>query len=428
MAENVELKKKVRNSTLLSFLKDMTDAFVEALDKPFSADYGSWYDRVKALVEADSDFVARLLEIRPDLEEIKLGRCLLSKQKCLEAFQNADISRKPPHASTVDGYQDEFAHFLGKLLNERERMRIRGLLSEPKGLQRHFDRIFLESYLRYEDYLYSDSISDFLVCPLQNFISLKEIELENQLVIRKIKQEEFHRLVDATEQYGYELQSYPEFVLYVALKDRNSEESIQRTVTSLRLLKKERIGLRRIFHGYAFPYRPWEIADAPEGTGFAESSPRVLFILEDSEEHELTQLLALLNRSKETGYLAMSVRRFNVAYERGRPEDRWVDLFISLESLYSKASETTEVTHRLATRVSRVLGGGTLEGRKNLRDKAKEWYIIRSKIVHGAKVSVSQTQLEELEQILRDSLKWFAANADYANHDKLIDLLDLATM
>jgi hypothetical protein len=421
-----ERKQKIRNPKLHEPLKTLVNAFFDALDKPFFTDYGSWHDRIRALIEGDTEFVAKVLEKRPDLEERKLSLCLVSAEKCLEALLKEDICRNPLHASTTQEYQDELALFLEKLLKERARSRVRALFANPQAFARHFDDVFLREYLRYEKYLYDSSASDVLICPLQNFLCSKNIELENQVAIRKITQEEFRGLVEAEERHGYELESYPECILCVLMNDKNWRESIGSVITSLRLLKKERIGLSRIYYAFALPSRPWKIIEAPTGTRFVEKRVNAIFNLVDPEDVELKNLFTLLDRVKEAGYLTVSIRRFNFAYERERLEDSWIDYFVSLESLYSKASELTEVTYRLATRVSRALGISPLDDRKETRDKIKEWYGTRSKIVHGIQVNLSQEQLEDLEEIQRKSLKWFMNHREFANHDKIIDLLDLS--
>lgn len=427
MMQMNEQKQKIRNRKLFKLLKDLTESFMNALDKPFFSAYGSWYDRIKTLLQGNSELIAKILEKRHDLKEKELSRCLLSAQRCLKTLLGEDLCRNPPHASIAEGYQDELTWLLERLFKERERIRIRALFAKPQALARHFDDVFLREYLRYENYLYDDSVSDFLICPLQNFISSKTIELKNQLAIRRITQEEFHGLVEAEERHRYELESYPEYVLYVPIDDENWREQIEGVITSLRLLKKERVGLTRIYYGYALPCRPWKIIEAPAGTKFIEKLAGAFFTLISSEEEELKKLFTLLDRTKEAGYLAMSMRRFNFAFERERLEDSWIDLFVSLESLYSKASEMTEVMHRLATRLSRALVGDSLDDRKRIRNKIKKWYGIRSKIVHGQKVNLTQKQLQDLEEILRKSLKWFMTHQEYADHDKVIDLLDLSS-
>jgi len=425
MQKNAEPKQRIRNPKLFKLLKDLTESFLNALDKPFFQDYGSWYDRAKVLIQGNPELIARILEKRPELEEKKLSRCLVVSQKCLKALLDEDICRDPPHASTEEGYQDELALFLEKLFKEREHIRARALFAKPQAFARHFDDIFLREYLRYENYLYDELVFDFFVCPLQNFTSSKTIEFENQLVIRRIMQKEFHSLVEAEKRHGYELESYPEYVLCVPMNEER-QEHIVRTVTSLRLLKKERVGLTRIYLAYALPFRPWKIIEAFEGTKFV-GKPGAAFFTLTSEEEELKEIFRLLDRAREVGYLAISVRRFNLAYERETLEDSWVDLFVSLESLFSRASEITEVTHRLATRVSRALVAASLDDRKQFRKKVKDWYSIRSKIVHGVEVGLSETQLQDLEEVVRKSLRWFMTHREYADHEKIIDSLDLGS-
>jgi hypothetical protein len=422
-----EKKKKIQNPDLFKCLGDLVKAFVEGLDKPFFPSYGSWYDRVRTLIKGDTELVARILEKRPDLEEEKLSSCLVSADRCLKTLLEEDIYRNPPHAHTKDEYRDELAFFLEKLLKKRERMRARAVFATIEALNRHFERVFLEEYLEYENYLYQEAVSDFLNCEFHNLTCSKSVELESYISIRKVTQKEFHSLVEADERYGYRLESYPEFVLYVCVENENWRRQLIRLVTALRLLKKERIGLKRIYYAFALPCRPWKVIEAPTETKITEGPMGSSFTLSENDEEELKHLWGLLDQVEEVGYLTISIRRFNSAYEREKPEDRWIDYFISLESLYSKANELTEVTHRLATRVSRALINGTLEDRKRLRQKIKRWYTVRSKIVHGTQTNVNPEQLQDLEEVLRKSLKWFMSHRDYNNHNKIVDLLDLGS-
>jgi hypothetical protein len=279
--------------------------------------------------------------------------------------------------------------------------------------------------LKYENYLYSDSVTDFLICPLDNFICLKDITLDEQITIRKLRQDEFHNLVDTVEQWQCGLSFAPESVICIPIKGDDWKEQIQVIVTSLRLLNKEIVTISRIFVAYALPTRPWFISEPPEGTKSTKEPTGDLYNL--NKEEELQGIFALLCKAKNIGYLSMSIRRFNLAYERERKEDSWIDLFISIESLFSKESEMTEVTHRLATRLSRALGGEPFEEKKLLRNKIKEWYSIRSKIVHGGIVGIDSSQLQELEEVLRNSIIWFLKRQEHNDHDKIIDLLDLGT-
>ena len=57
-----QLCQNIRNPKLFDLLKNLTKTFIDALDKPFSPDYGSWYDRIKALIDGDPELFAKILE------------------------------------------------------------------------------------------------------------------------------------------------------------------------------------------------------------------------------------------------------------------------------------------------------------------------------------------------------------------------------
>jgi len=418
-----EVIQKIRNKELFKLLKDLVNSFMDALDKPFLPDYGSWYDRIKTLVEGNSSIVAEMLLKRPDLKDEKLSRCLVSTEKFLKFVLKEDLSRKPPHTSTREGYQEELTFFLEKLFKEKDRLLREGFYTSD-GLRRAFNELLVKEYLKYEAYLYDDYVSDFLICPLENFVGSTKIDLGHLLTIRKITQDEFHSLVEAEEKYeGKFPESYPEFVLYIPVEGKPNEH-IEPVITALRLLREEKVGLTKVYYGYALPCKPWKVLEAPEESKFVRKPEDALYILSEPENKKLVNLLSLLERTKSVGYLTIAMRRFNFAYRRDRLEDRWIDYFVSLESLYSKSSESTEVTHRIATRVSKALAD-TFEDRMKLNKKMKKWYGIRSRIVHGTQVSLNQREVQEVGEVVRKSLKWFMNQKEYADHDKIIDELDL---
>jgi hypothetical protein len=422
--ETAGLKKKIRNKELFDLLKNLANLFMDTLDKPFVPEYGSWYDRVNTLVKGNTDLLAEILLKRPDLKNEKISKCLVNFDKCLKFIvRNESFSRKPPHASTKEKYEEEISFFLAKLFEEKDRLQREGF-STSEGIKRHLDRILDNEYLKYEAYLYDDSASDFLICPIENFVSPTKLDLGRQLSIREITQDEFHNLVSAEEKYvGRFPEYYSEIVIYVPIEGNPSERA-ELVVTSLRLLKKGEAGLTKVYRGYALPCRPWKVFNGPEESKFLRKPDDRLYVLSESESEKLVGLFSLLERTRGVGYLTVAIRRFNFAYNRDRFEDKWIDYFISLESLFSKSSEQTEVTHRISTRVSKALAI-TLEDKKEMRKKMKDWYGIRSKIVHGTKVALKPKEVREVEDVVRKSLKWFIKNKDYANPTKIIDDLDL---
>ena len=165
---------EVQNKRLFELINNVVSSFVDALDKPFSSEYGSPQDRIRTIAEADSGFVAEILLKRPDLNNKKLSRCLLETKRYLQSIAKANVSRNPPHASTQEGYREELISFLERMLRERGHMQSRRSFRQ-EGLKRHFNDFLTKEYLRYERYLYDNSASDFVICPLENFIGPRKM-------------------------------------------------------------------------------------------------------------------------------------------------------------------------------------------------------------------------------------------------------------
>ena len=53
-------------------------------------------------------------------------------------------------------------------------------------------------------------------------------------------------------------------------------------------------------------------------------------------------------------------------------------------------------------------------------------YNYRSRIVHGTQVRITPQQVQQIGEVVRKSIMWFMNHKEYANHDKIIDLMDLA--
>jgi hypothetical protein len=422
--EIASLEKKVKNTELYNLMKMLVNSFFDSLNKPFVPEYGSWYDRIKFLIEGNSDQVALILLTRPDLNNEKLSKCLVTVDKNLKfLIQNKDFSRKPPHASTSEGFKEELTLFWVKMFEEREHLLLERFYSS-EGIERFLERFLITEYLKYEEYLYDDSASDFLIFPLENFIGPQSIiDFGQRLRIRKITQDEFHNLAEIQSMCEGELTSYPEFVISTP----NNGDWMRDTtaiITTLRLLKKGTIGLKKAYYAYAFPFRPWEVLESPPETDFYKKESETLYSSSNLELKEVIQLFTNLKTVKNIKYVEVALRRFNLAYQRNTIEDRFIDYFISLESLYSTVGERGEVTHRISTRASRVLSE-KFEDRQTKRKMLKKLYGYRSGIVHGEQIRLRQEHLDEIENVVRLSLKWFTNQGDLANHKKIIDEIDL---
>jgi hypothetical protein len=217
------------------------------------------------------------------------------------------------------------------------------------------------------------------------------------------------------------------YVLMISARAPNNEDwmkDITAIISTLRLLKKGSVGLKKAYHGYAFPFRSWEVLEPPPETKFHKKGSESFYVSSDSELKEMTRLFTILRNERNVKYLDVALRRFNLAYQRDTNEDRFIDYFVSLESLYSTAGERGEVTHRISTRASRVLAQ-KFEDRQTEQKKLKKLYGYRSGIVHGEQIRLQQKHIDEVENIVRLSLKWFTDQSDLTNHKKIIDEIDL---
>lgn len=416
------LEGKVKDRKFYSLIKKLTNSFGDALDKPFVEEYGSWYDRIKILAKGDTDIIAKILLKRPDLSNQKLSQCLVDIKKTTDYFDvQKEFSKKPPHASTKEEFTEELILFLVRMMHEKNHVHNEKMFSR-QGEIRHFERILVTDYLKYEKYLYDTSVSNFIICPFENFDSDSTMDFSESLMIKRITQDEFHHLEKLQSEDGNVLKSYPEYAIVLT----NTHDWMQKVisiVTACRLLKKGAIGIKTVFFGYAFPFRSWDVLSVPSEIKFYKKEKEPLFSVVKSEKKELVELFLKIKGALFADFLEIASRRFNLAYQRDKIEDRFIDYFVSLESLYSTKVERGEVTHRISTRASKVLDK-SLENRRTKRNRLKKLYNYRSGIVHGEKIKLTWENIEEVENIVRQSLKWFINRKTGTDHHKIIDELD----
>jgi hypothetical protein len=413
----------IRNNDLFSQIKTLADAFIDVMDNNFVESYGATSERVEALAYGDPNLVAKILELRPDLKEESLSKCLTIIKQLLKTLMESDVCKTAPHPSNEEGFKRELAWFLTRILEARADQS-RHFTEE--GLERQYnDTLFPNLYKIFEDYLYNPSPKEYLICPVRNLTSSRPIDLESWQ-IRGMSENEVSSLVEAHNKHGIRLEAYPDCIIclnYIG----EWQDAVRKILAALRLLKREKIFLKHAYHASYFPFYTWLIMNAPEGTRVAESIPNASTSVTPEEESELRSIWTVLSGISDTSYITTALRRFSFAYERERMEDAWVDYFVSLESLFLKDSgENFELIHRLSNRISKVLGGSTFLDRKKMKKKIENWYGIRSKIVHGVILKSEElTQIDELNQEVRASLKWFINNGNRGDHDTILDMLDL---
>lgn len=84
---------------------------------------------------------------------------------------------------------------------------------------------------------------------------------------------------------------------------------------------------------------------------------------------------------KDKGAVRIALSRLNYRDDGSFAEDRFIDLWIALEALFSPL-DAREVTYRLALRIAYFIGGDSQE-RERIYKSVVKLYALRSKVVHG---------------------------------------------
>jgi len=145
----------------------------------------------------------------------------------------------------------------------------------------------------------------------------------------------------------------------------------------------------------------------------------------DSEETpELIKFWKLIldSRYHQSKSVSIAIRRFNYAYDREKNEDEIIDYLISFEALFFK-KDTQELSEKLSRRVARLLEDN-FDNRKKLSKNIKDFYTKRSQIVHGVETEISSEYVDEIQEVLRKSIKKVLEKILTQHHDDIIDHLD----
>lgn len=122
-------------------------------------------------------------------------------------------------------------------------------------------------------------------------------------------------------------------------------------------------------------------------------------------------------------YLRLAMKYYRKGKWSDIPEDKLINYFIALESLYSNSK--SEISFRFAVRLALLLGRSS-KSRKNISQKAKKLYDLRSRIIHGDKFTLPSKSLQEADEWLRKSILSFMMLSAYYGRDEIITKLDEA--
>lgn len=150
----------------------------------------------------------------------------------------------------------------------------------------------------------------------------------------------------------------------------------------------------------------------------------------DLSEEECDEFLAFwddhrgqLRDPPETMNIAL--RRYADAFQRREPEDRLIDLVISLEALLLKSGERQELSYRLSQRGALLLADD-LEEAQEIRDQLKDAYNERSNVVHGVRDDVDRAYVGDVQELTRRCLLAMLEQAPRGRkeHASVLDVLD----
>lgn len=155
------------------------------------------------------------------------------------------------------------------------------------------------------------------------------------------------------------------------------------------------------------------------------------YLLEEEDLPALTGLSERVGRAR-VGPLRIAMSRFNLSYERDTDEDRFIDLWIALEALFSP-SDKMELRYRIALRAAHLIEEPG-DKREQVYRTLLSSYNLRSDVVHGMKLTIRQPKdlkmserdvVGRTEDYLRCSIRALVLS-DKAFDDNVAKSLDIA--
>jgi len=304
--------------------------------------------------------------------------------------------------------------------------------------------VFHALYLRFEEYLYSDSLRYEVLAPLAGFTcDVDLIQLEKNLLIRKMKEEEVERLWKPKEPFLPPLIDFIDasvltFTLETTFAHKKgaraleSSEIFNSVITILRLFKPGGVN-------FFFTQRTPLMWGPIEGIAYSFKQRGDFFgrgrynLTKDEIDSFVTfwkEFRDVIVKGEFQGhnYIQIALKRLNLGLEENNLEDKLIDYFVAFEALY--LLETLELSYRLSLRTATLLGD-TSEERNSIFKLMKDAYALRSNIVHGKKPKIGKKIVDlkdyvpKLENYLRQSIiKFLRMPIQYRNQALILRDLD----
>ncbi len=228
-----------------------------------------------------------------------------------------------------------------------------------------------------------------------------------------------------------EIECYDKFYSIGENLHKKIKVQIQNLVTALRLLKKGYVGAPFILFKHPLSDNSmtiipldYDVSSLWPSANQGEVLFPYSFTISRDEVDLIVSILQLLkqpiNKNND-----LPIRRFNSAYEKTNKADKFLDLMITYEAIFS-GKQSDSISHKLAWRFSRLLGNSSNQQRDLFNDM-KKVYGERSKLVHGSGDEIPQVWLEKAEEYMRSSIKEYLKLMNinsFTNNDQFIDFID----
>ena len=193
-----------------------------------------------------------------------------------------------------------------------------------------------------------------------------------------------------------------------------NHRNFDNVVRSLRVLNSSACyrdhGIDESFEGYFGNFGNSRRSGFIENTAIGDKCK-----LSKDEVGRFKHFWVLLNETDKLGEL--SADRLSYVVERRNIEDKVLDCFIGLESLYLPDGNA-ELSFRLSLRIAKALEK-TSKAQEDLFRFIRQMYSKRSKLAHGAIVEVQEEELTKLENVLRTSVQMYLDDRKNFNKDNL---------
>lgn len=398
----IALKKFIRKACFIldTYLKNGEETGTRIKKKVQLSDTG-----LSVSEEFEPTFISLIFKHSDEIQEQEEINAFVEARLASELFPRPNIVRDDGKPLVDDDYvysiKWDGVQFLFKYVEENNSVQFN-------------ETLFDSMYQSYEYYSVTKKTTFSVVCPLFNFTAdVDGIQL-NDIMIRKITENEYEQLY-LDDIFG----SRPDlgmgighrFVISTTYEGDNDKENendiynkILSIITILRLFNQGNLlygTIRKLPLSWVSMYSPI-IGDSrfPQRRG-------KLYYLNNEEIDPLLSFIKEYDSSPEKTHLDIAISRLNFTYDRTRNEDKIIDLIVGFESLFIEGKERPNDRGSYVGTACSMLIGNNHKERKKIKTLLKDAFTIRNKIVHGSKYKKDELNqiIPNLEELLRGVIR-----------------------